>query len=190
MLTKPIAPPDFKFPLGWHAILHDFALEILAVEYLYGEVVASVGIERSPVHTRLRVFLISEAPRELREEASDVLDQIHHRLHERARATCSICGNPAHGAMVSHCGEHSDIQLVPYAELKTPTNPAWRLADFHMLIEGCTLEDVIRTMAGNQQQMDAATAFVQTYRAPEVSQILAQTHAMRALWAVEDILRR
>ena len=92
--------------------------------------------------------------------------------------------------MVSHCGEHSDIQLVPYAELKTPTNPAWRLADFHMLIEGCTLEDVIRTMAGNQQQMDAATAFVQTYRAPEVSQILAQTHAMRALWAVEDILRR
>lgn len=190
MKNLQIAPDGFKFPVGWHSILHEFILDVLAVEYLYGEVVASVSVDRSPVHAKLRVYLLSEAPRQVREEASNVLEQIHGRIHERARDTCSICGEPARGAMVSHCGDHSDIQLVPYAELKPPTDPAWRVRDFHMLIEGGTQEDVIRTMANNQKQMDAATAFVKNYDAPEVSQLLARVHAMRAMWAIEDILQR
>jgi hypothetical protein len=190
MLTKPIDPPDFKFPRGWHAILSDFELEILAVEYLYGEVLAYVGIERRTDHPRLRVFLISEADRELRVEATHVLNQIQHRVCERATATCSICGGPAHDNLVSNCGKHSAIELVPYAEIDPPRDPAWKMADFHMLIEGCTTEDVVRRIAGDQQQVDAATAFVKNYDAPEVSQLLAQAHAMRALWAMEDILQR
>jgi hypothetical protein len=188
-MTKPIAPPNFKFPLGWHAILRDFTLEVLTIEYLYGEVVASVGLDRSQVHPRLRVYLISEAPRKLREEASDVLGQIHKRIHHRARETCCICGKPASGDMVSYCTEHCEMQPVPCAELKTQNDPAWKLTDFHMQIDG-TQEDVIRTMAGNEQQMDTATSFVQIYDAPEASQILAQAHAMRASWAMEDILQR
>jgi hypothetical protein len=189
MLTKPIAPPSFKFPLGWHSILNNFAQEILAVEYLYGDVLASVGIERNPDHPRLRVLLISEAPRELREEASAVLNQIQRRVRERAWETCSICGGHAQDTLVSNCGKHSDTGVVSYAELKPLIGPAWRLADFHMQIDG-TQEDVIRTMAGNEQQMDAATSFVKIYDAPEVSQILAQAHALRASWAMEDILLR
>ena len=59
-----------------------------------------------------------------------------------------------------------------------------------MLIEGGTQEDVIRKMANNRKQMDAATAFVKNYDAPDVSQLLARVHAMRALWAMEDALRR
>ena len=190
MLTKPIAPPSFKFPLGWHAILNDFAQEILAVEYLYGEVLASVRIERGPDHPRLRVFLISEAPREVREEASIVLDQIRHRICERALETCSICGGHAHDTLVSNCGKHRDTKVVSYAALNSPKAPVWQAVDFHMLIEGCTAEEVVRRIAGNQLQVDAATAFVKNYDAPEVSQLLARVHAMRALWAMEDTLRR
>lgn len=182
-----IDPPDSKFPTGWHAVLNDFVLDVLTVEYFYGEVVASVSMDRSPVPAKLRVWLLSEAPRPLRGEATNVLDQIHDRIQERARATCSICGSRARGSKVSHCGKHSDIQLVPYAVLKPPSNPAWRLADFHMLIDG-TREDVFRTMAGNQQQLDAAAAFVQIYHAPEVSQTLARAQSMRALGAIETTL--
>jgi hypothetical protein len=190
MLTQPFAQPNFKFPMGWHAILHDLTLELLTVESLYGSVVASVRAERSEVHPKLRVFLISESPRELRQEASNVLDQIHHRIHDRARTTCSICGSQARGASVSDCGKHSGTQFVPFTELKPTKNPDWRLADFHIHIEGRTHQDVVRAMASNQRQMDAATSFVQTYDAPEVSQLLAQAHSMRACWSVEDILRR
>ena len=179
-----------EFPIGWHAILNDFVLDLLAVEYLYGDVVASVGMDRSPGHAKLRVWLLSDAPRQRRNEATDVLDQIHDRIQERARATCSICGCPALDSMVSHCGQHNELHPVPCAGLKPPTNPAWRLADFHILVEGGTLDDVIRTMASNHQQLAAAAAFVQTYDSPRISQILAQAHALRASWAVEGILQR
>lgn len=184
-----IAPSGFEFPIGWHDILNDSVLEILTVEYFYGDVATSVGIVKSSVRTKLQVWLLSEAPRPLRNEATNALDQIRDRIQERVRATCSICGCPALESKVSHCGEHNEFQPVPYAELTPPTNPAWRLADFHMLVEGGTLDDVIRTMASNQRQLDAAAAFAQTYDSPRISQILAQAHAMRALWAVEDILR-
>lgn len=191
MLTKPIAPPSYQFPLGWHTILQDFALDILTVEYLYGEVVASVSVERTPVQTRLRIFLVSEAPRRLRDEASDVLDQMHERIHERANATCRICGLPVRGGLIGHCGQHREIHVERYAGLQPlPMEPAWGAADFHRLIEGCTNEDVICAMALSQNQMDVATAFVNSYCAPEVSQLLAQAHSKRAAWAWEDIPRR
>jgi hypothetical protein len=183
-----IAPSGTKFPVGWHAILNQLVLDLLTVQYFYGDVVASVGMGRSPVIMALQVCLHSETSRPLKLEASTVMDQIHDRVHQRARATCCICGSTALGSRVSHCGEHSDNQLVPYAVLKPRSDPAWRLADFHMLIEEGTRDAVIRTMASNQQQLDVATAFVRTYHAPEISQILAQTHAMRALWAIETIL--
>ncbi len=190
MLTKPISPPNYKFPLGWHSILHDFAQEILTVEYWYGEVVTCLAVEQKSESTRLRVFLISEAPWEIREEASDVLDQIRHRIHERAEATCCICGNPAHVSMVSNCGQHSHSQTVPYAELAPLMNPAWDFEDFRRLVEGASGEDLVREMASNQKQMDAATAFLKTHDAPKISQLLAQAHSIRAICAMESVLPR
>lgn len=182
------SPPNSKFPVGWHAILNEFVQELLAVEYFYGEVVASVSMDRSPVHLKLRVFLHSEAPRRLRGEASTVLDQIHDQIHERSWATCCICGRPAKVGMVSDCGEHSDIQVVPFSALPSASNPAWKVADFHMLINAEN-DEMIRSLAGNQQQLDAASAFLQSYDAPEISQILAQAHSLRAILAIEEIMR-
>jgi len=190
MLTKPISPPKYKFPQGWHAILHDFAHEILTVEYWYGEVVTCLAVEQKSENTRLGVFLISEAPWEIREQASDVLDQIRHRVHERVESTCSICGNPAHTTMVSNCGQHSQSQTVPYSELKPLMNPAWGFEDFHALTKGATGEDMVRTMAKNEKQMVAASEFLEIYDAKEISQLLAQAHAIRAMSAVESILKR
>jgi hypothetical protein len=182
-----IAPSDTKFPVGWHAILNQLVLDLLSVQYFYGDVVAAVGMGRSQVNMALQVCLHSETFRPLKLEASTVMDQIHDRVHQRTRATCCICGGIARGSRVSHCGEHSDTQMVPYAELESPTNQAWRLADFHMMIDG-TRDDMIRTIAKNQQQLDAAAAFVQTYDAPEISQTLAQAQSMRAALAIEKAM--
>ena len=177
-----------KFPVGWHKALLRFVHDLVIVEYLYGDVVASVVVKgRSAIDLDLHISLFSEAPRSRRIEANSVLEQIQYRIQNQLRTTCCVCGEPSVGNGIRHCEKHSDIPAVGFAFLPPPQNPPWTIADYHFLIDAST-DDVVNQLAGNQPQLAAITDFSRTYDAAHVSQVLGRAQARRAIKAIEKIL--